>query len=227
VYLGQSVSPSGLLLATGGTKAATGIEIAKGDDALAAAAKAANVTASRIRDGLVVTAVQSPLATQLQSPPAVLKVSVTDRSAEVADAAAAAIAEHLTDATNEDSEKKIESSESRIATLKAQEKDLTVQRAAALRAVRSASPAERPVLTLLAGTIEDGLAAVQADRASGQTELGLASDFEHSRVRDTTKAAKVTSGSGLGGILAAAFFGAIVGLVVAFVLARLRSPRAV
>jgi hypothetical protein len=223
VYLGQPISASGAVLPTISSEAATGIDIAKSDAAISAAAEAAGVKPTRIRNDLVVTAVTSPLASKLQSAPAQLKVTVTDRDPDVADAATLAIAEFLEKETNGYATDKVSNLSARLKTLQAQEKNLVAQRTTALKAIRSAAPPERSILTLLVGTINAGLTDVQADIADTDAILGTARAIELSKMVTTPHASKVTSNAGTGGVVIAGFFGLVIGLVIALVVSRLRS----
>ena len=225
VYLGQPVSPGGSLLPTVSAKAATGIELAKGDESIAKAAEAAGVSKERIRRGLVVSALQSPLTSKLQSPPAIIKVAMHDRDPAVAEKTTKQVAAFLAKVTNTYATEKIENLEKKISAYRAQQKDLASQRLLALETFRGARTEDRPAVAVLVQTISNSSNSLQADLFDTEAELNVTREIERSRLLDTPDASKVSSTSGTGGLVVAGFAGLVGGMAIAFLVARLRRGR--
>jgi O-antigen ligase len=220
VYLGQPVGSNGQLLNTIGAKAATGIDLATGDEAIREAADKAGVSRARVRDGLTVTAVQSPLASKLQTPPAIVKVVVADKSEAVAEQAAGAISTHLVDETSEYTKSRRESISAEVGRYEQQVDELTAARRSALDRALSASSGDQALFSVLASNISSNLSNAQADLASAKAELQTIDEIEMSRVIDKPAASKAKVASRTSSIVIAAFLGALVGAMIALLLAR-------
>jgi hypothetical protein len=188
VYVGQPVAPSGALLPTLGSKASTALEIARGDQAIAAAARTADVPAARIRQDLVVTSVQSPLASKLASPPPLVRIAVTDTDAKVATRAAQAIADHLVRETNSYASDKLRELSTQLEELEADATQIEQQRTEALQAARSSSAGERTTWAVLLGSLSRESSTLRSEQAQLRGQQAVARELESSRIIDKPSA---------------------------------------
>lgn len=214
VYVGQPITMSGSPMNTVTSKAATALEIARGDDATSAAATASGASAQRIRGGLVVVAVQTPLASKLPNPPAMLKVSVRDRSRAVSQRAATAIANHVVDSTNTYAPDKVKDLESQVRDFRQSISELQAQQRSLLG---NGTSETRAILASLAGR---DLAAARAELSQAQSALGLAREVELSRVVTQPRAVRITTTARHSTVAMGALLGMLIGLLAAWALGR-------
>lgn len=215
VYLGQPVGQNGALLETISSKAATGIQLATGEEAVKKAAKAADVSSARIRRGLTVAAVSSPLASKLASPPSIMKVTVRDSDRGVAQAATVAISEHLLEESGEYAQQKMKDVESEIDSLEGVLASLTKQRSGALSSTAGTRDDE-----ILVTVLNSSIASTRVQLADARTQLTIARELEQSRIIDAPSASKVSTAERGSSLVVAALVGAIVGALIAFALGR-------
>lgn len=184
VYLGQPVSPNGGILTTVTSRAATALDIAQGADAVRNAASAAGVPARRVRDGLVVTTAQSPLASKLASAPMMMRITVTDRDGRVATVAADSISRHLIASTNTYVRDKQATAKRQIRSLEESITQLERQRTTALARVASTSGTEQATWALLASNTGRDLTESRSQLDEVQSATALTKEIELSRMLD-------------------------------------------
>ena len=225
VYIGQPVSPNGGLLPTISSKAATAIVTATSDEAIRAAADAAGVKAGRIRGEVVATAVASPLASKLQQPPPIIKLSVRDASKDVADKAATAIGSYLVADTSGYALEKTKHLQQVVTDSNASIADLTAERQQLLAAARGGG-ANAVTYAVLVSTLAREVSLTRQDAESANAALSLTKELETSRVIDKPNASQLTSASGSRGLIFGAFLGLLLGLAAAWIASALTRPRA-
>jgi hypothetical protein len=165
--------------------------------------------------------VQSALGNRLVMPPAMVRVTVRDRDARVATAAAAAIGDHLVEDSGTFTREKIAALEQQEAELEDQAAHFRRLQGAGIAAAGSGS--EPPATAALVGGLLSG---VQADLADVRGELASTKDLEQASIVDTTRASRVTTAGGSSSPVLAALVGALVGFALAVALAAVRRSRA-
>lgn len=214
VYLGQPVNQSGSIVDTITSQAAIGLELARGEESLRSASKATGVPARRIREGLSVAAVQSPLGSKLTSAPAIMRVTVEDREREVAERAATSVAEHMVDVTGGYTRATIENGEASIEALETRMERLE-QTSAQL--IRSGGEDDALVSMVVANELDR----VRNDLRNARAELALAKEVE-SRVLDEAIAQRVARAEGGSPLVVAGVVGAVLGALAALAAGRMR-----
>ena len=223
VYLGQPVSPSGNLLPTITSNATTALNLATGDESIAAAADAAGTDASRIRHGLSVTSIQSPIASKLTTPPVLIKVAATDRSATVANASTMAVANHVIDATSTYARTKKRELKREIAHMDQSVADLEQQQSSAVRAAAGARGTEQTSWSVLLGIISRDLADARRQQSETRAQISLTDELETPRVLESAHAVKNVTAARGPRITMSALLGLIIGCAVALVVRRPRT----
>lgn len=220
VYLGQPVAPTGNLLPTITSNATTALTLATGDEALAAAAAAADTSPQRIRSGLRVTSIQSPMASKLTTPPVLIKVSSTDRSDAVANAATMAVAKHVIDASSSYARSKKREQQRQVRMLETSITSLEQQQAAAIRAAAGTRGAEQTSWTLLLGTISRDIVNTREQLAEARAQQTLTTELETPRVLDSARAVKNATAARGPHVTMAALLGLILGCATALIVGR-------
>lgn len=224
VYIGQPVSPSGVLLNTVSAKASTAIELAQSDGAVQAAADVADQPAGEIRSGLSVTSVQSPIASKLLSPPTMIKVTVRNENQRAATAAAAEIAAFLIKETSAFSEAKSKALDRRVEAYRTAVEELTAQRANVIGRA-SGGGTEGAIWATLLTTISTDLRLAQAELYNAESQQQLSTEIEQSKIVAQPSAHKLTTQSQRPAVVVALFVGAALGAVAALLLGWLRGRR--
>ena len=226
VYVGKPLSANGQPLGTITSESTTALEVAQGDEAVTKAADAAGTTAGKVRAGLSVQPVVSPIASKLQSPPTLLKVIVRASDRDVANKATAAIAAHLVEETNSYASEKIGALERRVEVYGTAEREQKVQRDKITRQLQgSPEGIEAAILSSLLSSLTIDQRINQSDLADAEEELAVAREIEQSKVVTDPKAVKVAGKDTRSSLVVAAFLGLALGIVAALVVGWLRRRR--
>lgn len=218
LYVGQPISPTGVLMSTASAKAATAIEIAMGDESVVAAAKAANTSPAKIHSEIAAVVVSSPLASKLANPPALLRISVSLKDRTAANKAVEAIGNVVIKQTNSYASEKIDALNEDAELLRDSQKQAQEQFAMASKQV-AAHPtgAEAAVWLSLLQTITIDRRQASTDLHQAENELRLAREIELTQVQSSPSATRSSTASKRPAVAFAVLLGLALGTVVAMV----------
>ncbi|MGI9539223.1 MAG: Wzz/FepE/Etk N-terminal domain-containing protein, partial [Miltoncostaeaceae bacterium] len=181
VFLGQATTISGVPVSTPLTNPATAPQALESDAIVGDVAEAVGVAPSRVRDGATLTAPRAP-GGAAGNQPTLVTITFVDDEANVAREGANAYAAEVLERALEPFDQTLSAFESRLRRARQDVVRLRAQVEQSQNQLRSAPPAQQPILQSILFTAQEQLSVAQAEVGTQELNIAKARQIEEPEI---------------------------------------------